>query len=89
MYLYECCSYIFIKNNLRKVHELNISKEQKNHFANNNVGMFIFLFFVYFTIKLHKFIFKYITVECHHAFQHAAALLYAINTRADCLMECP
>lgn len=49
--------------------------------------MFIFLFSLYFTIKLHKFIFKYITVECHHAFQHAAALLYAINTRDDCLVE--
>lgn len=51
--------------------------------------MFIFLFSLYLIIKLNKFIFKYITVEYHHAFQHAAAVLYAINTRDDCLVECP
>lgn len=49
----------------------------------------VFIFSLYFTIKLNKFIFKYITVEYHRAFQHAAALLYAINTRDDCLVECP
>lgn len=55
----------------------------------NFYPILIFLFPLYLTIKLNKFIFKYNTVECHHAFQHDAALLFAINTRDDCLVKCP